>query len=82
MQYFAVSVFSWMLFHTINMYLMFVKVWNSKQISIGKGCLIGWGLPALVVTVSISVHFGLVNYSSDGANDDERMYPIYRETAM
>ena len=77
MQYFVVSVFSWMLFHTINMYLMFVKVWNSNQISIWKGCLIGWGLPAFIVIITISVHFGL-----DGTSDDERMYPIYRETAM
>ena len=81
MQYFAVSVFSWMLFHTINMYLMFVKVWNTKQITVWKGCVIGWGLPALIVIITISVHFGVLN-SNDGTSDDERMYPMYRETAM
>ena len=61
---------------------MFVKVWNSKQITVWKGCLIGWGLPAFVVIITISVHFGLVNNSNDGTNDNERVYPLYRETAM
>ena len=34
MQYFAVAVFSWMLLQTIDMYFMFVKVWNSNKITL------------------------------------------------
>ena len=63
------------------MYLKLVKVWNTQKITILEGCLVGWGLPALIVIITISVHFAVVN-SDDGTSDDERMYPMYRETAM
>jgi len=82
MQYFAISVFSWMLFQIIDMYLKFVKVWNTQKITILEGCLFGWGLPALIVIITISVHFGVLNSNYKTSDDDERMYPMYRETAI
>ena len=80
MQFFAVSVFSWSLFQAINMYMLFVNVW-SEQPSVWKGCLVGWGSPLVIVTITIAVHFGLLN-SIEDATDYDRMYPVFRETVM
>ena len=74
MQFFTLSVFSWMLVEVIDMYLMFVKVWSVISNYIMKASVLGWGFPILLVAITLAVHFG--------SNEDIRAYPIYRETAV
>ena len=81
MQFFAVSVFSWMITQVIDMYLAFAKAIYRLRLLGYKACLVGWGFPTLVVIVTISVHFGLINNASE-INQEQRMFPLYRETAM
>ena len=72
MQFFLLSAFGWMLIEVIDMYLMFIRVWNVVSHYILKASIIGWGFPTLVVVICIGVHFG--------SNEEIRAYPIYRET--
>ena len=74
MQFFLLAVFSWMLIEAIDMYLMFIKVWNVVTNYIMKASLLGWGFPVVVVAISIAVHFG--------SGEEIRAFPIYRETTV
>ena len=81
MQYFVVAAVSWMLIEVLDMYLMFVRVWSSVPHYILKASLFGWGFPALLSVAAVIAHYGIID-NGGGFSDDERMYPLYRETGM
>ncbi|XP_071812629.1 uncharacterized protein [Apostichopus japonicus] len=62
--YFCLATVAWMCVEAMNMYLLFVKVFNSGvQHFMKKAALVAWGLPLVVVVVSVAVKS--VNYRGD-----------------
>ncbi|PFX12615.1 putative G-protein coupled receptor 133 [Stylophora pistillata] len=56
-QYFLMAAFCWMLIEGIYLYLFVVKVYNvDNKLKICHG--ISWGLPALIVAISLSIAAG------------------------
>ncbi|XP_019110247.1 adhesion G-protein coupled receptor G6 isoform X10 [Larimichthys crocea] len=56
LHYFLLTSFTWMGLESIHMYIALVKVFNTYiRRYILKFCLIGWGLPALLVAIIVSV---------------------------
>ncbi|XP_066022646.1 adhesion G-protein coupled receptor D1-like [Pocillopora verrucosa] len=56
-QYFLMAAFCWMLIEAVYLYLFVVKVYNiSDKMKVSHG--FSWGLPALVVSTSLSIAAG------------------------
>ncbi|XP_066023885.1 adhesion G protein-coupled receptor L4 isoform X2 [Pocillopora verrucosa] len=67
MQYFLMAAFCWMLVEGIYLYLFIVKVYNvGNKLRMCHG--ISWGLPALVVAISLSIAAGKDGIGSFLAN--------------
>ncbi|KAJ7396547.1 Adhesion G-protein coupled receptor G2 [Pitangus sulphuratus] len=64
LHYFLLVSFTWMGLEAFHMYLALVKVFNTYvRKYILKFCVIGWGLPALVVSVVLAIspdNYGLI----------------------
>ncbi|XP_071411204.1 adhesion G-protein coupled receptor G2 isoform X2 [Pithys albifrons albifrons] len=64
LHYFLLVSFTWMGLEAFHMYLALVKVFNTYvQRYILKFCLVGWGLPAVVVSIVLAVspdNYGLI----------------------
>ncbi|XP_051463932.1 adhesion G-protein coupled receptor G2 isoform X1 [Apus apus] len=64
LHYFLLASFTWMGLEAFHMYLALVKVFNTYvQRYILKFCIVGWGLPAVVVSVVLAVsteNYGLL----------------------
>ncbi|NWV01546.1 AGRG2 protein, partial [Upupa epops] len=64
LHYFLLVSFTWMGLEAFHMYLALVKVFNTYiRKYILKFCIVGWGLPALVVAVVLAVspdNYGLI----------------------
>ncbi|KAM6310407.1 adhesion G-protein coupled receptor G2 [Aegotheles albertisi] len=64
LHYFLLVSFTWMGLEAFHMYLALVKVFNTYvRKYILKFCIIGWGLPALVVSIVLAVspdNYGLI----------------------
>ena len=69
-----------MLVEILHMYIMFVDIWNSVSHMTRKACLFGWGIPLLLTTITLIVHFCLRNTHPD--DHEMGMYPLYRDTAV
>ena len=82
MQFFVVSVFSWMFVEVVQMYLVFVRHWRPKRLKLSYISSFGWGFPVAVVTITISVHFGMLNASTTVPPSATRLYPEYNEVQM
>ncbi|XP_063150408.1 adhesion G-protein coupled receptor G6 [Candoia aspera] len=55
LHYFLLATFTWMALEAVHMYIALVKVFNTYiRRYILKFCVIGWGLPALVVIVILA----------------------------
>ena len=76
-----VAAIAWMLVEVVDMYLMFVRVWSSVPHYLLKASLFGWGLPALLCVGSIIAHYAIID-NGGGIVDEDRMYPLWRETGM
>ncbi|XP_051782863.1 adhesion G-protein coupled receptor G2 [Erpetoichthys calabaricus] len=76
LHYFLLASFTWMGLEAFHMYLALVKVFNTYiQRYMLKFCIVGWGLPAVVIAIVIGIsrgNYGLVTYSkvSDGYTDE------------
>ncbi|NWS24973.1 AGRG2 protein, partial [Polioptila caerulea] len=64
LHYFLLVSFTWMGLEAFHMYLALVKVFNTYvRKYILKFCIVGWGLPALVVSIVLAVspdNYGLI----------------------
>uniref|UniRef100_A0A670YID2 Adhesion G-protein coupled receptor G2 n=1 Tax=Pseudonaja textilis TaxID=8673 RepID=A0A670YID2_PSETE len=76
LHYFLLVSFTWMGLEAFHMYLALVKVFNTYvRKYILKFCIIGWGLPAIVVTIVLAVspyNYGLGSYGKfpNGSSDE------------
>ncbi|XP_022803348.1 adhesion G-protein coupled receptor D1-like isoform X2 [Stylophora pistillata] len=67
MQYFMMAAFCWMLAEGIYLYLLVVKVYNIR-VKMHMYHVISWGLPLVVVAISLSIAAwkdGIESYTSD-----------------
>ncbi|KAM8752549.1 adhesion G-protein coupled receptor G2 [Rhynchonycteris naso] len=76
LHYFLLVSFTWMGLEAFHMYLALVKVFNTYiRKYILKFCIVGWGVPALVVTIVLIIspdNYGLGSYGKfpSGSPDD------------
>ncbi|XP_034856334.1 adhesion G-protein coupled receptor G2 isoform X2 [Mirounga leonina] len=76
LHYFLLVSFTWMGLEAFHMYLALVKVFNTYiRKYILKFCVVGWGLPAVVVTIILAIspnNYGLGSYGKfpNGSPDD------------
>ncbi|XP_078513773.1 adhesion G-protein coupled receptor G2-like [Lissotriton helveticus] len=75
LHYFLLVTFTWMALEAFHMYLALVKVFNTYvRKYILKFCIVGWGLPAIVVAIVVAIsreNYGLASYGKypNGATD-------------
>ncbi|XP_059211858.1 adhesion G-protein coupled receptor G6 [Centropristis striata] len=66
LHYFLLTTFTWMGLESIHMYIALVKVFNTYiRRYILKFCIVGWGLPAVLVGIVVAVDktsYGLQEY--------------------
>uniref|UniRef100_A0A3P9I6Z6 Adhesion G-protein coupled receptor G6 n=1 Tax=Oryzias latipes TaxID=8090 RepID=A0A3P9I6Z6_ORYLA len=69
LHYFLLTSFTWMGLESIHMYIALVKVFNTYiRRYILKFCAMGWGLPAVIVGIVVTVdksHYGILEDSKD-----------------
>nr|KAF6359401.1 adhesion G protein-coupled receptor G2 [Myotis myotis] len=76
LHYFLLVSFTWMGLEAFHMYLALVKVFNTYiRKYILKFCIIGWGVPAVIVTIVLTIspdNYGLGSYGKfpSGSSDD------------
>ncbi|KAM5290435.1 adhesion G-protein coupled receptor G2 isoform 8-T8 [Glossophaga mutica] len=76
LHYFLLVSFTWMGLEAFHMYLALVKVFNTYiRKYILKFCIIGWGIPAVIVTIVLTIspdNYGLGSYGKfpNGSPDD------------
>ncbi|KAG7220524.1 hypothetical protein INR49_018051 [Caranx melampygus] len=74
LHYFLLTSFTWMGLESIHMYIALVKVFNTYiRRYILKFCIVGWGLPAVLVGIVVAVDknsYGLMEYGN-GASGEE-----------
>uniref|UniRef100_A0A673VRP8 Adhesion G protein-coupled receptor G2 n=1 Tax=Suricata suricatta TaxID=37032 RepID=A0A673VRP8_SURSU len=76
LHYFLLVSFTWMGLEAFHMYLALVKVFNTYiQKYILKFCVVGWGVPAVVVIIVLAIspnNYGLGSYGKfpNGSPDD------------
>uniref|UniRef100_A0A3Q3KVM3 Adhesion G-protein coupled receptor G6 n=1 Tax=Mastacembelus armatus TaxID=205130 RepID=A0A3Q3KVM3_9TELE len=73
LHYFLLTSFTWMGLESIHMYIALVKVFNTYiRRYILKFCIVGWGLPALLVCIVVAASknsYGLITYGSEDSGD-------------
>ncbi|XP_075968244.1 adhesion G-protein coupled receptor G6 [Anarhichas minor] len=77
LHYFLLTTFTWMGLESIHMYIALVKVFNTYiRRYILKFCIVGWGLPAVLVGIVVAVDkssYGLQEYgkgeSGEGSSE-------------
>ncbi|XP_072558698.1 adhesion G-protein coupled receptor G6 isoform X5 [Paramormyrops kingsleyae] len=76
LHFFLLTTFTWMGLESIHMYIALVKVFNTYiRRYILKFCLVGWGLPAAIVVIVVSVDrnfYGKLNYQKDNGEDSSQ----------
>nr|XP_015194620.1 PREDICTED: G-protein coupled receptor 126 isoform X5 [Lepisosteus oculatus] len=69
LHYFLLTSFTWMGLESIHMYIALVKVFNTYiRRYILKFCIVGWGLPAVIVGIVIAIDrnsYGKQHYGKD-----------------
>nr|XP_009938959.1 PREDICTED: G-protein coupled receptor 64 [Opisthocomus hoazin] len=72
LHYFLLASFTWMGLEAFHMYLALVKVFNTYvRKYILKFCVVGWGLPAVVVSIVLAVspdNYGLITTGKVSVN--------------
>nr|XP_031535869.1 adhesion G-protein coupled receptor G6 isoform X7 [Vicugna pacos] len=75
LHFFLLATFTWMGLEAIHMYIALVKVFNTYiRRYILKFCIIGWGLPALVVSIVLAIKnqnevYGKVSYGKEQGDE-------------
>ncbi|XP_067322883.1 adhesion G-protein coupled receptor G2 isoform X1 [Anolis sagrei] len=76
LHYFLLVSFTWMGLEAFHMYLALVKVFNTYvRKYILKFCIVGWGLPAIIIAIVLAIspdNYGLGSYGKlpDGSADE------------
>ncbi|XP_053168964.1 adhesion G-protein coupled receptor G2 isoform X3 [Hemicordylus capensis] len=76
LHYFLLASFTWMGLEAFHMYLALVKVFNTYvRKYILKFCIIGWGVPAIIVAIVLAIspdNYGLGSYGKfpNGSSDE------------
>ncbi|XP_051868973.1 adhesion G-protein coupled receptor G6 [Pristis pectinata] len=72
LHFFLLVTFTWMGLEAVHMYIALVKVFNTYiRKYMLKFCIIGWGLPALVVVIVLAIDrrfYGMSLYGKDAAD--------------
>ncbi|KAL7388596.1 hypothetical protein ABVT39_017242 [Epinephelus coioides] len=72
LHYFLLTSFTWMGLESIHMYIALVKVFNTYiRRYILKFCIVGWGLPAVVVGIVVAVDKNSYSLQEYGKGDSE-----------
>ncbi|XP_063299680.1 adhesion G-protein coupled receptor G6 isoform X2 [Pelobates fuscus] len=88
LHFFLLSTFTWMGLEAVHMYIALVKVFNTYiRRYILKFCIIGWGVPAVVVSiVLISTHsnsaYGSATYGQDDSYEGDTFCWITNNTVF
>uniref|UniRef100_A0A087YAU4 Adhesion G-protein coupled receptor G6 n=1 Tax=Poecilia formosa TaxID=48698 RepID=A0A087YAU4_POEFO len=77
LHYFLLTSFTWMGLESVHMYIALVKVFNTYiRRYILKFCIVGWGLPAVLVGIVVTAnkdYYGVLNNHTD---DSAMMFPL------
>ncbi|XP_037837367.1 adhesion G-protein coupled receptor G6 isoform X2 [Kryptolebias marmoratus] len=74
LHYFLLTSFTWMGLESVHMYIALVKVFNTYiRRYILKFCVVGWGLPAVLVGIVVSVNKNFYGVLKDGQDESARM---------
>ncbi|XP_032881916.1 adhesion G-protein coupled receptor G6 isoform X13 [Amblyraja radiata] len=72
LHFFLLASFTWMGLEAVHMYIALVKVFNTYiRKYMLKFCIIGWGLPALVVLIVFSIRTDFYGVSVYGKDDTD-----------
>uniref|UniRef100_A0A8C5DSK7 Adhesion G-protein coupled receptor G6 n=1 Tax=Gouania willdenowi TaxID=441366 RepID=A0A8C5DSK7_GOUWI len=86
LHYFLLTSFTWMGLESIHMYIALVKVFNTYiRRYILKFCLVGWGLPALLVSIVVAVDknsYGLQEYGKGGTTEGSSEFCWIKKPAV
>ncbi|XP_022620605.1 adhesion G-protein coupled receptor G6 [Seriola dumerili] len=73
LHYFLLTSFTWMGLESIHMYIALVKVFNTYiRRYILKFCIVGWGLPAVLLGIVVAVDknsYGSIEYGRGGSGE-------------
>ncbi|KAK5903031.1 hypothetical protein CgunFtcFv8_006845 [Champsocephalus gunnari] len=76
LHYFLLTTFTWMGLESIHMYIALVKVFNTYiRRYILKFCIVGWGLPALLVGIVVAVDkdaYGVREYGRGDSGESSK----------
>ncbi|XP_008299364.1 adhesion G-protein coupled receptor G6 isoform X3 [Stegastes partitus] len=86
LHYFLLTSFTWMGLESIHMYIALVKVFNTYiRRYILKFCIVGWGLPAVLVGIVVAVDknsYGLREYGRGESEEDSSEFCWIQNTAV
>ncbi|NXL59684.1 AGRG2 protein, partial [Chordeiles acutipennis] len=86
LHYFLLVSFTWMGLEAFHMYLALVKVFNTYvRKYILKFCIVGWGLPAVVVSIVLAVspdNYGLITTGKVSINGPDEFCWIKNRTVF
>jgi hypothetical protein len=64
--YLFLCSFFWMLLEGVQLYIMLIKIFSLDRSPVPKFCLIAYGVPFLIVCISVSVNYYLLNGNGYG----------------
>ncbi|XP_072218158.1 adhesion G-protein coupled receptor G6 isoform X2 [Leuresthes tenuis] len=74
LHYFLLTSFTWMGLESVHMYIALVKVFNTYiRRYILKFCMVGWGLPALLVGIVVTVDKNFYGVLEDSKDESAKM---------
>ncbi|XP_035812337.2 adhesion G-protein coupled receptor G6 isoform X10 [Amphiprion ocellaris] len=86
LHYFLLTSFTWMGLESIHMYIALVKVFNTYiRRYILKFCIVGWGLPAVLVGIVVAVDknsYGLREYGKGDSEEDSSEFCWIQNTVV
>uniref|UniRef100_UPI0037E8AD3C adhesion G-protein coupled receptor G6 isoform X2 n=1 Tax=Semicossyphus pulcher TaxID=241346 RepID=UPI0037E8AD3C len=86
LHYFLLTSFTWMGLESIHMYIALVKVFNTYiRRYILKFCIVGWGLPAVLVGIVVAVDknsYGLQEYGRGDAGEGSSEFCWIQNSAV
>uniref|UniRef100_H3AFI5 Adhesion G-protein coupled receptor G2 n=1 Tax=Latimeria chalumnae TaxID=7897 RepID=H3AFI5_LATCH len=81
LHYFLLASFTWMGLEAFHMYLALVKVFNTYVHRYAlKFCIVGWGVPAIVVIIVIVIqreNYGLISYGKSNTTADDLFFSCW-----
>ncbi|XP_078131571.1 adhesion G-protein coupled receptor G6 [Sander vitreus] len=86
LHYFLLASFTWMGLESVHMYIALVKVFNTYiRRYILKFCILGWGLPAVLVGMVVAVNknsYGLQEYGKGESGDGSSKFCWIQNSAV